>query len=168
MANNDFTPLTQALTRLAQRASYLKPTLTAIGSYQQRQYQKAFDANRSPEGVPWQPLAESTLARKSNPKMLTEEVGRIPGSRFSQATNNKAEVGYGDPLAIIHHEGADIPARTIVPKNKQALYWAGARHPVKKVNIPATKLPARGLIGFSEQDVREWTLIVEDDLTEEF
>lgn len=28
---------------------------------------------------------------------------------------------------------------TILPKNKKALYWAGAEHPVKKVNHPGTK-----------------------------
>jgi hypothetical protein len=28
---------------------------------------------------------------------------------------------------------------TIVPKDKQALYWPGAKHPVKSVNHPGTK-----------------------------
>lgn len=35
------------------------------------------------------------------------------------------------------------PAHIIVPKHKKVLYWAGAGHPVKKVNHPGTrKLPA--------------------------
>ncbi|MGL5924198.1 phage virion morphogenesis protein, partial [Chroococcidiopsis sp.] len=51
--NNDLTKLTQALSRLAQRTSNLKPTLSAIAAYQERQWQKAFDANRTPEGNPW-------------------------------------------------------------------------------------------------------------------
>ena len=168
MPNNDLTELTQALSRLAQRTQNLKPTLSAIAAYQERQFQKAFDENRSPEGVPWVPLAESTLAQKQNTKPLVETIGRIPGSRFSQVTNNKIEVGYGDPLAVIHDQGATIPARTIVPKNRQALFWAGARHPVKRVNIPAATIPARPLIGFSEADVKEWQLIVEDDLAGDF
>lgn len=29
-----------------------------------------------------------------------------------------------------------LPAMTIVPRFKQALYWPGADHPVKKVNLP--------------------------------
>lgn len=35
------------------------------------------------------------------------------------------------------------PAHVILPKHKKALYWAGASHPVKKVNHPGTrKYPA--------------------------
>lgn len=30
-----------------------------------------------------------------------------------------------------------LPAMTITPKHKQALFWEGADHPVKKVNLPA-------------------------------
>lgn len=30
-----------------------------------------------------------------------------------------------------------LPPMTIYPKHKQALYWPGADHPVKKVNLPA-------------------------------
>lgn len=165
MPNDDLAEFTQALRALAQRTQNLKPVLTDIAQYQERQYQKAFDANRSPDGIPWQPLAPSTLAQKRNPKMLVESVGRIPGSRFSEVTNNKIVVGYGDPLAAIHDQGATIPERVVVPKNRKALYWANAPYPVKRVRIPATRLPARPLIGFSEQNIQEWTAIVQDELT---
>ncbi|MCX5522201.1 hypothetical protein OG342_04870 [Streptomyces bobili] len=30
-----------------------------------------------------------------------------------------------------------LPEMTIVPRNKKALYWPGADHPVAKVNLPA-------------------------------
>lgn len=39
--------------------------------------------------------------------------------------------------------GANIPARHIYPKNKQALSWPGARYPVKHVYQPARKMQAR-------------------------
>jgi phage virion morphogenesis protein len=168
MPNNDLSQLTQALSRLAKRTSNLKPTLSAIAAYHERQLQKAFDANRTPEGEPWQPLAASTIANKRNTKPLVEEIGRIPGSRFSEVQNNSAVIGYGDPLAALHDSGYTIPARTVIPKNRQALYWAGARHPVRLVNIPKTKVPKRGLIGYSEADIKEWTAIAEDDLAGEF
>lgn len=168
MPNDDLAQFTQALKALAQRTQNLKPVLADISAYQQRQLQKAFDANRSPDGIPWQPLAPSTASQKRNPKMLVESVGRIPGSRFSEVTNNKVVVGYGDPLAAIHDQGATIPERIVVPKNKKALFWAGARHPVKRVVIPATRLPARPLIGYSPQDVQEWTAIVQAELTQDF
>lgn len=41
------------------------------------------------------------------------------------------------PYAIYVHEGTK--AHRIVPRSKKALYWAGARHPVKGVNHPGTK-----------------------------
>ncbi|MGL4629800.1 MAG: phage virion morphogenesis protein [Leadbetterella sp.] len=165
--NNDITALTQALSRLAQRTSNLKPTLSAIAQYQERHYQQSYDANRAPDNTPWQPLAESTLAQKRNPKMLVEEIGRIPGSRFSEATNNRVIVGYGDPLAAIHDMGATIPARTVVPKNKQALYWAGLSRPVRKARIPETKIPARPLIGYTEENVQEWREIILTELIDD-
>jgi hypothetical protein len=39
------------------------------------------------------------------------------------------------PYARPVHDGR--AATTIRPKNRRALYWAGARHPVKSVNQPA-------------------------------
>ncbi len=43
-------------------------------------------------------------------------------------------VGTNVPYAIYVHEGTR--ARVIVPVNKKALYWPGARHPVRRVNHP--------------------------------
>lgn len=140
------------------------PALNAIGGYQDRRFQIAFDANQTPEGEAWPPLAPSTRAQKQNPKILVERVGRIPASRFFEVQGNKVVVGYGDPLALIHDQGADIPETTIVPRNAEALFWPGARNPVRRVTIPARRLPARGLVGFSSQDLQEWIAIVEDEL----
>lgn len=42
-------------------------------------------------------------------------------------------IEYGEAL----EEGT--PAHIIMPKNKKALYWKGAEHPVKKVNHPGSK-----------------------------
>jgi hypothetical protein len=39
--------------------------------------------------------------------------------------------------AIFVHEGTK--AHVILPKNKKALFWEGARHPVKRVNHPGSK-----------------------------
>ncbi len=141
------------------------PVLNAIGGYQDRRFQIAFDANRTPEGEPWPPLAPSTLAQKQNTKILVEGVGRIPASRFFEVQGNKVVVGYGDPLALIHDQGADIPETTIVPRDREALFWPGARNPVRRVVIPARRLPARKLVGFSQNDLQEWIAIAEDELS---
>jgi phage virion morphogenesis protein len=160
----DTTQLNALLSQLIANMGNTKRALSRIGAYQERQLRKAFDENRSPDGKPWTPLSPNTIARKKNPKMLVETVGRIPASRFYEATNLTLVVGYGDRLAAIHHSGANIPGRVVVPKNKRALYWAGARHPVKRVNIPPSKLPARPLVGFTPSDVEQWEGILVDEI----
>lgn len=50
----------------------------------------------------------------------------------------------------------------IRPKNKKALFWAGAAHPVKKVNHPGTKArpllmdTLQGVIPRLERDILKW------------
>ena len=48
-----------------------------------------------------------------------------------------ALVSANTPYARAVHDGR--PAITIKPKNKKALFWKGASHPVKAVNQPARK-----------------------------
>ena len=161
----DDNELQASFNRLIAAVGNPAPALRALGAYQERQYQKAFSQNRSPTGQPWAPLAASTIARKRNSKMLVETVGRIPSSLFYQVRGDTVEVGYGDPLAAVHHFGSTIRAQRIVPKNKKALYWAGAAHPVKSVNRPQYKIPARPLIGYSQADVAGWRGIIEEELS---
>lgn len=160
----DIQRLRDRFQELASRAISPEPVLNAIGAYQDRRFQQSFDANQTPEGEPWPPLAPSTLARKRNNKMLVEGIGRIPASRFFEVQAGKVIVGYGDPLAIIHDQGAEIPAVEIVPREREALFWPGARHPVRRVTIPPRTLPARGLVGFTSEDVQEWIAIAEDEI----
>lgn len=48
------------------------------------------------------------------------------------------EIGtQGVPYARPVHDGSR--ARVIVPVNKNALYWPGAKHPVKRVNHPGNR-----------------------------
>lgn len=140
--------------------------LSKIGAYQARRFNLSFNRNQTPLGVDWAPLAANTLARKRNRKVLVESAGRIPGSLYWSVRGDTLGVGYSHPLAIIHHYGATIPARQIVAKNKQALFWAGAAHPVKEVNIPASVLPARPLVGYTEFDAIEWNRIFEEGAQE--
>lgn len=139
--------------------------LQRIGAYQERQFAIAFEQERSPQGQPWAPLAPSTRARKRNSKTLVETVGRIPSSLFYEVNSDgrSVQIGYADPLATIHHHGAQYRAMTIRARNKRALFWTGARHPVRQVNIPPRTLPARPLVGASTRDVARWVAIAEQE-----
>jgi len=139
--------------------------LHEIGAYQQRQLAIAFDRERDPEtGAPWPPLAPSTQKQKRNKKMLVETIGRIPSSLFYKVEGRSIIVGYGDPLAMVHHFGATTKPRIIRPKRARALYWVGANHPVKFVNHPGSVLPARPLVGASKRDREEWVIIGQEKL----
>ncbi len=49
----------------------------------------------------------------------------------------RGRVGTNLRYAVAVHEGTK--AHVILPRNKKALFWKGARHPVRKVRHPGTK-----------------------------
>lgn len=55
----------------------------------------------------------------------------------AEVTDERALVGSNLPYARAVHDGR--PALTIVPKKKQALFWPGAAHPVRRVKQPARR-----------------------------
>lgn len=57
--------------------------------------------------------------------------------RFESSTGTKLVYGRAWEL------GFYVPARIIVPRHAKALYWPGARHPVRKVMQKARTVPAR-------------------------
>lgn len=69
--------------------------------------------------VPWK---TGTLARSFNPA----DIGRLY-ARWFPRVDYAQHVQYG------------TRAHEITPKNGKALFWRGARHPVKKVNHPGTR-----------------------------
>ncbi|BDR81024.1 hypothetical protein [Clostridium tetani] len=56
-----------------------------------------------------------------------------------ESENNSYSIylSHGVEYGEILEEGSK--PHVIIPKNKRALYWKGAAHPVKKVNHPGTK-----------------------------
>jgi len=75
------------------------------------------------------------------PKVLRNISGKLFGAiagfmrRFG---GNALVVGLRNPMryAAAQEYGADIPPHGIEPRFKQALYWPGAEHPVKRVHHP--------------------------------
>jgi|GEM_PF-4466983 len=159
--------LKRSLVALSRLIESPKPILNRIGAYQQERLKTAFERGVNPETAqPWPSLSPSTIANKkaNKNKPLIESEGRIPKSLFYRVRGRAVEVGYEHPLAAIHHVGATLPARTVIPKSKRALYWAGAPYPVARARVPASTLPARPLVGFSPQDVEAWKDIAQDEI----
>src|SRR3972149_9142111 len=78
--------------------------------------------------------------KKKGGNLMSSGTTSFSGSGF----DTRAEVKFTAPYAIYVHEGTGVygpKARpyTIFPKNKRALVWPGASHPVKKVTILGMK-----------------------------
>lgn len=121
-------------------------------AYQENQHLQRFRDEVDPDGNPWAPLAESTLATKRNPKILVEDIGRIPRSSFIDV--ERGVTGFTDPLAAIHNNGAEIPAVTIIPRRADALFLRSERRFAQRVNKPPQTLPARPFVGLTQEDIR--------------
>jgi phage gpG-like protein len=77
-------------------------------------------------------------------KILNRHGGAgLLGSIRPRVTGEYAEVWTNKAYAAAHNYGHTYPARTIMPKNKKALFWPGAAHPVKSVKWPGATLPKR-------------------------
>jgi hypothetical protein len=79
------------------------------------------------------------LAVKGAPKRTSNLANS--GSSDVNADGTKGTITFSSPYAAFVHEGTGLygPHKTkIVPKDKKALFWAGARHPVRSV---------RGMVG---------------------
>ena len=77
--------------------------------------------------------AKKNLA--SNKSVVTGHLRRSIATKMGdlEATIHTSNVKY----AVIVEKGSK--AHVIRPKNKKALYWKGAKHPVKQVNHPGSK-----------------------------
>lgn len=71
----------------------------------------------------------------------TDRTAHARQSLNGKATNKGSEyrisLSHGVEYGEVLEEGS--PPHVIKPKNKKALYWRGANHPVKQVNHPGTK-----------------------------
>ena len=123
------------------------PVLDEIGSYLVTATIRRFELERGPDG-PWK---KSGRAAREGGQTLTD-TGRLRASITHRVTGNAVEVGTNVVYAAIHQLGGRTPPRTIRPRRKKALFFPGARHPVRSVRHPGSDIPARPFLGVDEQD----------------
>ncbi len=103
------------LKRLAQVAGDISPALTEIGEHLIRSHRQRFADGVDPEGKQWEPLAESTLARKKkNADKVLIEHGDLMGSLHYNNSGNELEFGTNLIYGATHQFGSEdgaIPAR---------------------------------------------------------
>lgn len=75
---------------------------------------------------------------KAKAAYLTGTLRRDIHTEMEKETPTEATALVGTNLEYAPHVEFGTKAHDILPKNKRALYWPGARHPVKKVRHPGT------------------------------
>jgi hypothetical protein len=71
-----------------------------------KETQNLFERETSPDGVPWEPLKPSTLAKKKGKGILREKL-TLFNSFYYKATNEGFEMYFKDRKYSFHHEGTD-------------------------------------------------------------
>jgi phage gpG-like protein len=109
-----------------------QPILEAAGLQLLSWVQASF-SDSSKRVLPWP-------ARKSGSNPLLKKSGALVQSiRVVSVSNNSVVVGTDRKYAALHQFGTG--PFVIRPKTKKALFWPGAKHPVKSVKHPG--IPAR-------------------------
>lgn len=162
----------QALTGLDLRTRDLTPVMQDFAGYMRISVQKNFDAQGRP--ARWAPLKASSVAswlgsRKSfrtksggisakgaaalGGRLILTDTSILRNSINFKALARGVEGSTNVKYAAIHHLGGTTRAHTIVPRVKKALFWPGAGHPVKSVQHPGSRIPARPFLMFQDEDI---------------
>jgi phage virion morphogenesis protein len=158
--STDQDEIEQRLQKIAARSADLSDALAEIGEEMVPSTKARFVRAVAPDGSPWAPLAPNTLAMKKGPGILREALHLQESFRY-QVSGGALEVGTNVPYAAAHHFGRK--PHVIRPKTGKALFWSGARHPVRAINHPG--LAARPMLGVSTEDEGAILAILSDYLT---
>lgn len=122
--------LDKLFAKIIKRVKNMQPVMSEAGNYLQNIIEESFDAERSPDGEAWTPLASSTLIeknKKGSKKILYDE-GTLFESIAHEATSRDLTVGvnaYSDegyPYPVVHQFGSKdgkTPARQFMPVNSE-------------------------------------------------
>ncbi len=143
------------LRALAAFGADMSPAMAPIANTLVDAAERAFADRADPAtGAPWPAL-------KSRTGQALQDTGRLAGSIHPNFGPDFAEAGTNVVYAEWQQQGTDGPY-VILPRNKQALFWPGAKHPVKKVVHPG--LPPRPFLGVGPQEEDEILQILEDHI----
>lgn len=140
----DDSPVSDLFTQLRARMQDLSPVMRNIGEIVKRSIEQNFAAK--PPGRP-EAWKESKRVKEKDGQTLSD-TGRLRRSFTVKGYPDRVEVGTNVKYAAYHQFGTK--PYTIVPRHKKALFWKGARHPIKKVNHPG--LPPRPFLMVQDED----------------
>jgi len=147
--------VTVALRALKAAGGNMREAFQSIGSILLRNLDNRFLAQMDPDGHAWVPLSPGAVLAKAQKRLRPEilrATGQLRQSFTASATKKGLVIGTVKEYAAIHQFGGKTKAHRIVAKSKKALAWPGGAHPVKGVNHPGSKIPARPMLGLSAKD----------------
>lgn len=109
------------------------PVLNALSIEMEAMAKETFDVSPELRPIPWAPMKKKSGAPLVKSGMLLQSITE------TDRTSDSVSVGTDRPYAVFQFTGTK-PYR-IKPKNKKAIRWPGAKHPVKYVDHPG--LPPR-------------------------
>ena len=140
--------ITAALQAIQSKLSDMTPLMRKIAG----DMLDAVEENFVQEGRPkWKPSRRAT----SQKGKTLQNHGRLAESIVSKSTSNQAIVGTDVIYAAILQFGGKTSPHIIKPKNKKALFWPGAKHPVKSVKHPGSDIPARPFLSLTDSDLED-------------
>ncbi|HBE44260.1 MAG TPA: phage virion morphogenesis protein [Deltaproteobacteria bacterium] len=142
----------QLLKRLEQKMGDMTPVMRAIAGIMHDAVEQNFEEEGRPK---WKPLSPATIMQREKkghwPGKILQASGQLASSINSRATSNSAIVGTNKKYAAIHQLGGKTKAHIIKPRHKAALFFPGLKHPVKSVNHPGSKIPARPFLKLDDR-----------------
>lgn len=143
-ANFDMAAINALLDRL-KRAPVSESTKKAVANAMQDATIQSFVDQKSPNGVPWQPLQESTLSRRQRRGNFSTEILYDTGDMFASM---KPRVLLGQPTVTV---GEGLP---------------DVRAPVSQKGSPTRKVPARPFFPENGQATPQWFATVSEPITD--
>lgn len=133
---------------LKKKLGNLTPVMKSVGETIRTSVVKNFEVGGRPR---WKPSHRAVMEHGQT----LVRTGRLRNSISVKAFPDRALVGTNVKYAAIHQFGGKTGATVIRPKNKKALFWPGARHPVKMVRHPGSNIPARPFLLVQDEDWQE-------------
>lgn len=127
--------ISEVLQQLLEQSQDLTLALNDIGEYLLETHQQRFIDQQTPDGIPWEPLSPTTLARKRRDDRILTEEGNLANNLHYQITNGSSsaslEFGSNEEYAAMHQFGGTTSPRSMMP-NQQ--------------------IPAREFLGLADKD----------------
>jgi phage virion morphogenesis protein len=147
----DDSQVRELLAKIQSKTKNLTPAMKIIGEIILKSVKENFRQGGRPER--WKPLAKSTLRdiKKRDKKILIKDK-RLMNSLTYRASSRNVVIGTNVDYAAIHHFGGRTSPHIIKPRRKKALFWPGAKCPVKLVKHPGSDIPARPFLMVQDED----------------